>query len=81
VWPTNRRRLDGVKHIQQWTETMVTEQTIPQPAAATGRLRDLLSKLYRKIGISAVAAALEATKPIQNRKDLPAVLRLKNTKF
>ena len=50
---------------------MVTEQSIPQPAAATGRSRDLLSKLYRKIGISAVAAALEATKPIQNRKDLP----------
>jgi len=60
---------------------MVTEQSIPQAAAATGRSRDLLSKLYRKIGISAVAAALEATKPIQNRKDLPAVLRLKNTKF
>jgi hypothetical protein len=50
------------------------------PAAATGRSRDLLSKLYREIGISAVVAALEATahkpqKPVHNRKDLPAVLR------
>ena len=59
---------------------MVTEPNIPQPAAATGRSRDLLSKLYREIGISAVVAALEATapkpqKPAQNRKDLPAVLR------
>jgi hypothetical protein len=32
--------------------TMVTEQSIPQTAAATGRSRDLQSKLYRKIGIS-----------------------------
>lgn len=59
---------------------MVTEQNISQPTAATGRSLDLLSKLYREIGISAVAAALEATahkpqKPVQNRKDLPAVLR------
>jgi len=48
---------------------MLTEQSILQPAAPTGR--DLLSKHYRKIGISAVVAALEATKPMQNRKDLP----------
>jgi hypothetical protein len=66
--------------IQKWTEKMITEQNIPQPAAATGRSRDLLSKLYREIGISAVVAALEATahkpqKPVHNRKDLPAVLR------
>jgi hypothetical protein len=59
---------------------MVTEQNISQPTASTGRSLDLLSKLYREIGISAVAAALEATahrpqKPVQNRKDLPAVLR------
>ena len=54
---------------------MVTEQSIPQTAAATGRSRDLYSKLYRKIGISAVVAALEATKPMRNRKDFPAVLR------
>jgi hypothetical protein len=59
---------------------MATKQNILQPAAATGRSRDLLCKLYREIGISAVAAALEATacrpeKPVQNRKDFPAVLR------
>jgi hypothetical protein len=64
----------------EWAEKMVTEQNIPQPAAATGRSRDLLSKLYREIGISAVVAALEATarkpqKSVHNRKDLPAVLR------
>lgn len=45
-----------------------------------GSIADLLSKLYREIGISAVVAALEATahkpqKPVHNRKDLPAVLR------
>ena len=53
---------------------MVTEQSIPQTAAATDRSRDLHSKLYRKIGISAVVAALEATKPMRNRKDVPSVL-------
>jgi hypothetical protein len=62
-------------YIQQWTEQMVTEQSIPEPAVATGRSRDLYAKLYRKIGISAVVAALEAAKPIRNRKDLPLVLR------
>ncbi|MBO0733054.1 MAG: hypothetical protein J2P49_01780 [Methylocapsa sp.] len=30
---------------------------------------------YRKIGISAVAAALEALKPAQKRKDPAAILR------
>jgi hypothetical protein len=64
----------------EWTEKMVIEQSVPQPAAATDRSRDLLSKLYREIGISAVVAALEATahkpqKPVHNRKDLPAGLR------
>jgi hypothetical protein len=54
---------------------MVTEQSIPQTAAATGRSRDLQSKLYRKIGISAVVAALEATKPMRNHKDFLSVLR------
>lgn len=42
--------------------------------------RDLISRLYREIGISAVAAALEATsrqpqKPSPVCKDIPAVLR------
>jgi hypothetical protein len=53
---------------------MVTGQNIPRPAA-TGRSRDLHAELYRKIGISAVVAALEATKPMQNRKDPRPVLR------
>ncbi len=47
---------------------MVTEKDTPQPAVA-GQSRDLHTKLYRKIGISAVIAALEATRPMQNRKD------------
>jgi hypothetical protein len=55
--------------------TMATEQSIPQTAAVTGRSRDLYSKLYRKIGISAVVAALEATKPMRNHKDFLSVLR------
>ncbi|MGI8569404.1 MAG: hypothetical protein ACR2KT_10205 [Methylocella sp.] len=59
---------------------MSTDQNIPQKAAASNRPSDLLSMLYREIGISAVAAALEATarkppKPSQSRKDIPAVLR------
>jgi len=59
---------------------MSTDQNIPKKAAATNRPSDLLSRLYREIGISAVAAALEATArkppmPPQSRKDIPAVLR------
>ncbi|MGH6836917.1 MAG: hypothetical protein ACREC9_15585 [Methylocella sp.] len=59
---------------------MCTDQNNPQQAAASDRPADLLSRLYREIGISAVAAALEATarkpqKPPQNRKDIPAALR------
>ncbi|MCI0598131.1 MAG: hypothetical protein L0Y50_04325 [Beijerinckiaceae bacterium] len=59
---------------------MKTDQNMPQAAATSNRPRDLISKLYREIGISAVAAALEATsrksqKPPQSRRDIPAVLR------
>jgi hypothetical protein len=59
---------------------MTKEESAPQSAAATGRPRDLLSKLYREIGISAVAGAIEASarkpqKPSQSRNDLPAILR------
>ena len=55
---------------------MATDQSIPKTAAVTGRSRDLYSKLYRKIGISAVVAALEATKqPMRNRKDFLTVLK------
>jgi hypothetical protein len=59
---------------------MNTDQNPPQADAAT-RPRDLLSRLYREIGISAVAAALEATarttqRPSQKqRKEIPAILR------
>jgi hypothetical protein len=58
---------------------MATDQNIPQEAAAN-RPRDLLLRLYREIGISAVAAALDATArkpqtPPQSRKDISAVLR------
>lgn len=59
---------------------MSTDQNIPQKAAASNRPPDLLSRLYREIGISAVAAAIEATArkpatPPQIRKDIPALLR------
>ncbi len=59
---------------------MNTDQNIPQNAAASNRPADLISRLYREIGISAVAAALEATarkpqKPAPSCKDIPAVLR------
>jgi len=59
---------------------MSTDQNIPQKAAASNRPADLLSRLYREIGISAVAAALEATarkpqKPPQSGKDISALHR------
>jgi hypothetical protein len=59
---------------------MNTDQSVPQKTAASNGPRDLISRLYREIGISAVAAALEATarkpqKPPQSRMDIPAVLR------
>jgi hypothetical protein len=40
-----------------------------------GRSRYLYSKLYRKIRISALVAALEATKPMRNRKDFLTALK------
>ncbi len=59
---------------------MSTDQNRAQKAAAANRLPDFLSTLYREIGISAVAAALEATarkpqKPAPRREDIPAVLK------
>ncbi len=58
---------------------MATDQNIPQEAAAN-RPRDLLLRLYREIGISAVAAALDATArktqtPPKSRTNISAVLR------
>ena len=59
---------------------MSTDQNIPQQAAALNRPADLLTMLYREIGISAVAAALEVTarkppKPPQSDKDISALHR------
>ncbi len=59
---------------------MNTDQNVSQKTAASNRPLDLISRLYREIGISAVAAALEAAahkpqKPPQNRKDIPVALR------
>jgi hypothetical protein len=61
----------GVTYLEM-DRTMATEHNIPQ-SAATSRPLDLQAKLYRKIGISALVAALEATKSVQNRKDSSAL--------
>ena len=39
---------------------MTPDQSVAQKSAAPNGSRDLISRLYREIGISAVAAALEA---------------------
>lgn len=58
----------------------MTQQIKPeQPAPQANGARDLLSRLYREIGISAVAAALESTRrpkkaPVEDSKN-PAVIR------
>ena len=59
---------------------MTFNQNAAQKSAAPAGARDLISRLYREIGISAVAAALEATarkpkKAVPSCKDVPAVLR------
>ncbi len=60
---------------------MMTEQSVLDPtAAADNPPRDLIAKLYREIGISAVAAALAASarkpqKPNQSQQEIPAILR------
>jgi len=53
---------------------MTPDQNVAQKSAAPNGPRDLISRLYREIGISAVAAVLEATtrkpqKPLPSRKD------------
>ncbi len=58
---------------------MSTHQHTPDAGAATRHV-DLQSMLYHKIGIPAVAAALEAAaanpqKPSQKYKDVSAVVR------
>lgn len=58
---------------------MIRDQKFAQTHSAPKSPRDLISGLYREIGISAVAAALEATAPKSNslpgRKDMPVILR------
>ena len=48
---------------------MTPDQNVAQKSAAPNGSRDLISRLYREIGISAVAAALEAIarKPAKSR--------------
>jgi len=59
----------------------MTMQHAPEPLARQARPVDMLSSLYRNIGISAVAGALESSarrpaKPAPIRPaDLPAILR------
>lgn len=59
----------------------MTTQNTPEAILRQARPVDLLSKLYRDIGISAVAGALESSarrpqKPTQVRAmDLPAILQ------
>jgi len=59
---------------------MSTNQQISKSATVSQGPRDLISRLYREIGISAVAAALEAAsskaaKPLPARKDIISRLR------
>jgi hypothetical protein len=59
---------------------MMPDQKSAEKHSAPNSHRDLISGLYREIGITAVVAALEATagksqKPLPSHKDVPAVLR------
>lgn len=59
---------------------MSNDQKIAEKSAVPNGARDLISRLYREIGISAVAAALvpaslKPQKATPSRKDLPAILR------
>lgn len=59
---------------------MSNDQKIADKSATPNGARDLISRLYREIGISAVAAALvpaslKPQKATPSRKDLPAILR------
>jgi hypothetical protein len=56
---------------------MTANQDVAQNSAATNRPRDLILRLYREIGIQAVAAALEASArkpqghPMPQRSSIP----------
>jgi hypothetical protein len=57
---------------------MIHDRKFAEKYAASNR--DMILEFYRKIGISAVAAALEATSrkpqgPMPSRTDVPAILR------
>lgn len=60
---------------------MIEQDTSPKTPLRSNSPRDLLARLYREIGISAVAAALEssARKPQKapqiRTSEIPAVLR------
>lgn len=62
----------------------MSEYEIKSPVPqATQDARDLLMRLYREIGISAVSAALQMREPAPKREpatlaDLPSVLRKEN---
>ena len=78
----NKTDRNDARAIAQITRTSwfravhVKTSTCRSAQARASDLRSYLhSKLYRKIGISAVMAALVVTKPLRNRKDFPSVLR------
>jgi hypothetical protein len=57
---------------------MIHDRKFAEKYAASSR--DIVLEFYRKIGISAVAAALEVTSrkpqgPMPSRKDVPTILR------
>lgn len=59
---------------------MTPDQNSAPTSTALNGPSDLILRLYREIGISAVAAALEASprkpqKPMPSREDIPPVLR------
>ncbi|PNG25598.1 hypothetical protein [Methylocella silvestris] len=58
---------------------MIQQEKAQDTQASQGPARDLLSRLYREIGISAVAAALESNKRIKAKPadagQNPAVIR------
>lgn len=63
---------------------MTEQNAFPPTVARQNSPRDLLSRLYREIGISAVAAALESSarkpqKPAQGQiAEAPSVLRFRD---
>jgi hypothetical protein len=48
---------------------MSDQSSVESPSPSNGHPHDLLARLYREIGISAVAAALEVSYSIQEEAD------------